>query len=304
MSNFMGVDIGGTSIKGIIVDEKFKELSSYEVPTCVNEGPEVICAQMKKLIDELLNLAKITSSDLLALGMGIPGVMDKEKKVLKHSGNLHLEGIPFLRQLEEKYNVKIFSENDANVAALGEFTLGAGKGAKNMIYITVSTGIGAGAIFDGELYQGSTGNALEVGHFSIDRKGDLCSCGKKGCLEALCSGTAISKKATSILKKEVTCEDVFALATSGNVMAQKVITDAFDNLGNGIASLANVFDPDVIVLGGGVIGEGTAAVNYLQKIVQKKALPIISEHVEIKNAALKGKAGSLGAAILAMRKVG
>ena len=135
MQYFMGIDIGGTTIKGIILEEDLKEVISLEVATKAPEGQQIVCSQMEELIDAMLQQSNLSSQDITAMGMGIPGVIDKYKRVLKHSGNLHLEGVEFVAALENKYHIPITIENDANVAALGEFTMGAGKGTENMIIL-------------------------------------------------------------------------------------------------------------------------------------------------------------------------
>ena len=204
----------------------------------------------------------------------------------------------------------VFLDNDANVAAIGEYTLGAGKNTKNMVYITVSTGIGGGAIINGKIYRGNTFNALEIGHMTLLPDGPKCNCGNYGCFEALASGTAISKRAeeavesgrdTSLLNYfKITSYEVFKEAEKGDSVSRHIIDSSLEYLGIGIANIITLFDPEVIILGGGVMKAGQIIFDRIKEVVDQRCFKNMASACKIVPSALGEKSGVIGAIALAM----
>ena len=303
MSNYIGIDIGGTNMKGIILNNKHSILSKICIPSCALEGSEKVCKQMFSLIDQLLTQADLTIEEIVKIGLGIPGHWDKSKKMLSHCSNLPLANIPFVTSIENHYNLPVVIINDANAATWGEYILGAGQGATNMLFVTVSTGIGAGAIINHKLFTGSTGNALELGHITIEQNGRLCSCGNHGCAEQYASGAAIAKDAEYMsfaLGHHITAEKVFQAAAEGNSKACFIIRDALRSLGICLSVAATMFDPDVIVVGGGIANNaGPQILDAIKTGIRERCAKTIADNLQVKPALLGDDAGVYGAALLA-----
>ena len=204
----------------------------------------------------------------------------------------------------------VYLDNDANVATIGEFMFGAGKGKSNVVYFTVSTGVGGGAVLNGNIYRGNTCNALEIGHTTVAPNGPRCNCGNVGCLEALASGTAIGKRgmeavATNVetsLKsyEKVTSYEVFKEAEKGDQVAMDIVEDALNYLGIGVANAVSIFDPEVIIIGGGVTQVGDILFNKVREVVKKRCFKSMAEACEIVPAGLGTDAGVMGAVALAI----
>jgi len=302
MTNYIGIDIGGTNMKGLILNDKRATLSNVCIPSCSKEGSEKVCKQMFSLIEQLLAHSGLSPQEIIRIGIGIPGHWDKEKKVLCHCSNLPLENIPFVESIEKYYGVPVITTNDANAATWGEYILGAGQGSTNMLFVTISTGIGAGAIINHKLFTGSSGNALELGHITIEQHGRLCSCGNHGCAELYASGAAIAKAAEYMrfsLDNNITAENVFQAAAAGNSKACFIIRDAMYSLGACLSVAAELFDPDIIVVGGGLAKAGPQVLNAIKKGVRERCAKPIANNTQIKLSKLGDNAGVYGAALLA-----
>ncbi|MDD5039362.1 MAG: ROK family protein, partial [Dehalococcoidales bacterium] len=225
--------------------------------------------------------------------------------------------VPLKKIVEDKYKVNTFLLNDAKAAALGEHHFGAGKGANNLIFITVSTGIGGGIIINGKLYFGVSGGAGEIGHMTVDVNGPRCNCGNIGCLEMLASGTAIAREAISRIREgeksslikmvegktgHITAEKVSLAARDGDLLALKVIARAAGYLGAGMVSLVNIFNPEIIIIGGGVSKIGDLLFEPVRGMVRERAFRLLSQAVRIVPAQLGDDAGVFGAAVFAFQK--
>ncbi|MDD4321192.1 MAG: ROK family protein [Acidaminococcaceae bacterium] len=302
MTNYMGIDIGGTNMKGLILNDKHAALSNVCVPSCSQEGSERVCKQMFFLIEQLLAQSGLSPQEITRICIGIPGHWDKKKKVLCHCSNLPLENIPFVENIEKHYGLPVITTNDANAATWGEYMLGAGQGSTNMLFVTISTGIGAGAIINHKLFTGSSGNALELGHITIEQNGRLCSCGNHGCAELYASGSAIAKAAEYMrfsLDNNITAENVFQAAADGNSKACFIIRDAMHSLGACLSVAAELFDPDIIVVGGGLAKAGPQVLNAIKTGIRERCAKPIANNTQIKLSQLGDNAGVYGAALLA-----
>ena len=304
----VGVDLGGTKIYTALVTLDGSIVKEVTVPTEANKGEDVVLDKILKTIDEVIN--GIDIKDIQSIGIGSPGPLDVENGLIVYTPNLPFKNFNIVKPIVDKYKLKTYLDNDANVATLGEFMFGAGKGSKNMVFITVSTGIGGGAIINGNLFRGSTSNALEIGHATVMKGGPRCGCGNTGCSEAVASGTAIMKRAkeavaskieTSLKNYEdVTTKEVFIEAKNGDQVAKDILDEALAYLGITVANTANTFDPDKIVIGGGVSEGGQLVFDKIEEEMSRRCLKTIYNHCKIEKALLGGKAGVLGAAALAI----
>lgn len=304
----VGVDLGGTKIYTALVDLDGNIIKEKTVETLANEGE-------KAVLDRILSTVRfvidgIDKNLIKSIGIGSPGPLDVKKGIIIRSANLPFKNFELVKSIKEEFNLPTHLDNDANVATLGEFMFGAGKGTENMVFITASTGIGGGAVLNGRLFRGSTGNALEVGHTTVALDGPRCGCGNVGCVEAFGSGTAIGKRAkeavasnvvTSLKNYEnVTAKEVFAEAKNGDKVANDILDNCLTYLGIAVANTITNFDPEKVVIGGGVVNGGEIVIDTIRKVVEDRCLSTFVDSCSIEKAVLGGKAGVLGAAALAI----
>ncbi len=267
-----------------------------------------------KRIDRIIAESKtlISQSPVSACGIGFGGPVNFDAQRIVNS--THVAGwddCPLPEIVQQHLGLPAIIDNDANVGALGEFTFGAGKNSRHIIYYTVSTGIGGGIIINGEIYRGGNGYAGELGHVPILRDGPKCDCGNRGCLEALCSGTAIGRRATAAVKKHprkgiaiartanpITAKTLFDTARSGDPYAKALVNEICTDLGQGLAMAVNAFAPDVIVIGGGVSNAGRVLFEPLRRETRQFLMPVHRPHLKIAPAKLKSRSVLLGAVAL------
>ena len=304
----VGVDLGGTKIYTALVDLDGNIVKEVTVKTEAQKGDAVVLDKIIKTIDDVLIGTDI--DEIKAIGVGSPGPLDVENGLIVYTPNLPFKNFNIVKPIKEKYKIDTYLDNDANVATLSEYMFGAGKGSKNMVYVTVSTGIGGGAILNGSLFRGSTSNALEIGHITVMKGGPRCGCGNTGCAEALASGTAIMKRAKEAIEskveaslknyEEVTAKEVFLEAEKGDKVSKDILNDALSYLGITISNIANSFDPDKIIIGGGVSEAGRIVFDKIDYEMERRCLKTIYNNCKIEKAVLGSKAGVLGAAALAI----
>lgn len=304
----VGVDLGGTKIYTALVDLEGTIKKEITLKTEAEKGGEAVLEKILNSIDHVL--AGTDIEEVGAIGVGSPGPLDVEHGIIVCSSNLPFENFNIVQPIKDMFKLPTYLDNDANVATLAEFMFGAGKGTNNMIFITASTGIGGGAILNKQLFRGSTANALEIGHITVMVGGPRCGCGNTGCAEALASGTSIMKRAreavasnvkTSLKNYEnVTAQEVFAEAEKGDRVSKEILDNALSYLGITAANISNIFDPDMIVIGGGVSNGGKIVFDKVREEIDNRCLKTIAEHVQIEKAMLGGQAGVLGAAALAI----
>lgn len=306
----IAVDLGGTKIGCALTDLNGKILVENTIPTNAQGGEQEVLKRMFSIIEKILEESGKGTDEIKAIGIGAPGPLDSNKGVILETPNLPFENFQIVKHIEDKFKVKTYLENDANAAAIGEYLFGAGKGTSNMVYITVSTGIGAGAIINGKIYRGTTCNALELGHATILPDGPRCNCGNLGCLEVLASGTAIAREANKALElgadsslkhyEKVTSYEVFKEASLGDKLAVDIIDKALGYLGIGVANAITTLDPEKVIIGGGVAMAGDVLFDKVRKIVKQRCFKVLNESCEIVQAALKTKSGIVGAAAVAI----
>lgn len=304
----VGVDLGGTKIYTALVDLEGNIIKEKTVETLAHEGEQAV---MGRIIDTINYVIDGTDKGLIrSIGIGSPGPLDVKNGIIIENSNLPFKNFAIVKTIKETYDLPTYLDNDANVATLGEFMFGAGKGTENMVFITASTGIGGGAVLNGKLFRGSTGNALEIGHMTVATEGPRCGCGNLGCAEALGSGTAIGKRAkeavlsnvvTSLKNYDnVTSKEVFKEAANGDRVAKNILNTSLTYLGIAVANTITNFDPEKVVIGGGVVNGGDIVIETIRNVVEERCMAAFVENCTIEKAVLGGKAGVLGAAALAI----
>ena len=285
----VGVDLGGTKIYTALVDLEGNIIKEKTVETLAHEGEQAV---MGRIVDTINYVIDGTDKDLIkSIGIGSPGPLDVKNGIIIENSNLPFKNFAIVKTIKETYDLPTYLDNDANVATLGEFMFGAGKGTENMVFITASTGIGGGAVLNGKLFRGSTGNALEVGHMTVATEGPRCGCGNLGCAEALGSGTAIGKRAkeavlsnvvTSLKNYEnVTAKEVFKEAANGDRVAKNILNTSLTYLGIAVANTITNFDPEKVVVGGGVVNGGDIVIDTIRNVVEERCMAALVENCTI-----------------------
>ena len=310
----VGVDLGGTKIHTVVATPEGEVLAEDRRPTLASEGPDAVLGRLIASIRRSLAGAGPPSRQIAGVGISSPGPCDPKRGVVTNAPNLPgWHEIPIVRIVSEQLGVPALLENDANAACYGEYRFGAGRGFQHILYVTLGTGIGGGIIIDGKIYEGASGAAGEVGHIIIDQDGPPCNCGGRGCLEALASGPAIARAAEAAVSAgrspalaqlaasaSLTPELVLQAAEGGDAVAREVIERAGTQLGLGLISLLNCFDPQALILGGGLLGLGNLYLGPALRLARERAFTQIVADVTISMATLGERAGALGAAALVM----
>lgn len=312
----IGLDLGGTKIfAGALSRDGTRTAGMRSIMTQSEVGAEGVVDRIVGLIEgviqDTINETRATRKDFLGIGIGAPGPLDREKGLVIVAPNLGWRDFPLRDRVSSRIGMPATLDNDANCATVGEWWLGAARGGRNVVGMTIGTGIGGGLIIDGALYHGSSDVAGEIGHTTIDVNGRLCKCGNYGCLEAYASGPAIATRAREALVREdtasmlpasvdgqldhITAELVYDAAKKGDGLANEIVRDTARYLGAGIATLLNVINPDVVVIAGGVTRAGEALFTPLRTEVRRRAFRPAVQAVRIVPAELPGTAGVVGA---------
>ena len=315
----LGVDIGGSKILTAVVNSRGKILSSDYRATPPNKGAEVVAQEILNSANHALELGGISRERLCAIGVGAAGISNPETGIVFASPHLpEWHNVPLRDIIERMSGIKTFLMNDANAAALGELYFGAGRGARNFIYVTISTGIGGGIVINGELYAGAIGTAGEIGHMTIDDNGPQCNCGNKGCWETLASGSALAREAKSQIQKgvstsilgyaggdvqKVTAEIIRTAAEHDDTLAKELIARTSYYLGIGFANIINLFNPELIIIGGGLSNMGDMLLKPAYEVAGKRAFIEPYRTVRFVLAELGVNSGVIGAATFALRKL-
>jgi glucokinase len=318
---FVGIDLGGTSLLAVATTRKGKILGEKKRKTRAEEGASAVLERIVQAVHDAVSGAGAKMKNVRAVGIGAPGPLNPREGVIIHAPNLGptWNNLPIAAYLSEKLGCPVYLENDVNVGAVGEQALGAGRGHKSLVAIFVGTGIGGGIILNGKLYQGTRYTAAEVGHTVLLADGPLCGCGKHGCAEALASRTAIDREIrsgiaagrkslipeimTELGREDMSSSIIATALERGDALTQEVMAKAEYYMGLLVASVVNMLDPEVIVLGGGLVerlGE-----RYLEPVRETAEQYYLNQQdkdkIHIVESELKDYAGVLGAAILAVR---
>lgn len=305
-ADLLGLDIGGTKLAAGVVDHEGRVTGFVVEPTKRERGPELVIQSLLELGNRALAEAGRSASDIDGVGIACGGPLDAARGVLVAPS--HLPGwrdVAIVEIVESEWDRPAVLENDATAAAAAEHRHGAGQGLANMVYLTISTGVGGGAIVDGRLFRGATGSGGEFGHVTLDRNGRHCrSCGRDGCLEAYVSGTSIAERAAEAMDpsstlaelEEVSAEAVAEAARSGDRYAAALWSETTDALACGLVSIVNLFEPELLVLGGGVTRAGEQLLAPVRSAVRSQAMPPMGGVVRVVVAGLGDQVGVVGAA--------
>ncbi len=312
----IGVDLGGTNIAAGLVDESYKIIRKKSVPTGADRAPELIVADMAKLCRTLCEEEKVDLANVVSVGIASPGIANHDTGVVEYANNLPFINFPIASMLSEQLDGKpVYIENDANAAALGEAVAGAAKGTRSSVMITLGTGVGGGIIIDGKVYSGFNYAGAELGHIVIEHDGRQCSCGRKGCWEAYSSATALIKMTKEKLEEcharkrktimadapRISGRTAFDAMRAGDEAGKEVVEMYLSYLGTGMVNIVNIFQPEVISVGGGVSGEGQWLVDaLLVKIRAEEYGHGVVPGTKVRIAQLGNDAGIVGAAVLGM----
>lgn len=310
---YIGLDIGGTTIKVGICNADGELEHKFEGPTESDKGADHFIQNIANYVQSIIEESSYNLNQVAGIGVGMAGFLDIPRGFVKQSPNLGLENLPLKDLLEEKLNIPVKINNDANVAALGEAWSGAGAGLKHMVCLTLGTGVGGGVIIDGKINQGFNSLAGELGHMAVvpDLEAIKCGCGQMGCLETVSSATGIIRMANDAVERgdkttlsmldNITAKDVFDAAKLNDEVALRIVQRAAHYLGKSLALLAVINNPQRFIFGGGVSRAGDILFDAIKENFEKYTSEIIREGIDIVPAVLGNDAGIIGAAGLNLR---
>jgi glucokinase len=305
---YIGVDLGGTSIKVGICNEEGKLLHTFEGPTESEEGPQAVLDRIAQYVKQIVSDSSYSWEQVAGVGAGIAGFIDLEQGIVIESVNLKWQNVEITRELNERLNLPVKVNNDANVAALGEAWSGAGKGVQHLICLTLGTGVGGGIIINGKIIEGFRGMAAELGHIKIvpDLEAIQCGCGQMGCVETVSSATGIIRMAkdavgrgeiTSLSELDsISAKAVFDAAKDGDEVAIRIVKRAAYYLAKAMAAVAVVLNPQRFIIGGGVSKAGDVLFDEIRKVYKQNVPAVFVDGVDIVPAQLGNDAGIVGAA--------
>ena len=294
---YVGIDLGGTSIKAGLVDEQGKILCKATCPTLVERGARPVVDDMAKLSLEVIEKGGYTLDDVKAIGIGLPGIQDPRTGIVPFCTNLYWHEVPVIEWMQETINKPIYIGNDATVAGLAESVAGVSAGIENSVFLTLGTGVGGGIVLGGKIFGGTRGIAGELGHFTLYQDGPRCPCGKRGCFESYAATTALVRRA-----KEATGEAdmngriVFSRAADGDQAMLAVLSAWIDDIAAGISGLVHIFNPQMVLIGGGVSAQEALLIAPLRERVLRSVMPRFAECLQLEAATLGNDAGMIGAA--------
>ena len=308
MGNYaIGIDLGGTNLKAGLVDKGGKILHRFSIKTKSNADSQTISYQIFELIDEIIRSAHLEKSDILGIGLGSPGLVDKKGETILFSPNLpRWRNIPIKLLVAERFSKPCVLENDANAATWGEKWVGAGKEVSSLVMLTLGTGIGGGIVIDNKLWRGTNNVAAEIGHMVIQMDGPQCSCGNYGCIEAFASATAMVRRFKELLKSgassslkncgEITAKMINDAALQGDKASLDIIEETGRYLGIALVNIMHILNPEMIVLTGGMIGSGELLMNPIRQVTSQRAFEVSYRDTKIVFSQLGNDAGIIGAA--------
>ena len=313
VKKFIGIDIGGTGIKGVIINGLGNVLAEGSVPTDADKGEEAMMSNIVDLINSMLSSVDIVKREISGIGIGCPGLIDSKNGMVVFAGNLNLKYYPLATEVSERVGLPVKITNDANAAALGEAKFGAGKKFEDSVLVTLGTGVGGGIVIGGKLFEGGNSAGTEIGHMVIAEDGKPCTCGRRGCFESYASATALMEQTREAMRNnpQSAMWKTYNLQTASGKTAfdysdcDKAAKSVADNyikyLACGIINLANIFRPQVIMLGGGVSEQGENLTAPIQKILNAQIMGGNNyAPVKVVKATLGNRAGAFGAAALFM----
>lgn len=312
-----GIDMGVTHVTILVANFAAHVIRDGEWPINVDDGPEAVLKQIDAHLREVLNEEGLKVEDLKAICLGVPGPVVLEGGMVSEPPIMPgWDKFPIKKYVKTFWKVPFTLGNDAELGAIGEWAYGAGRGEKNLAYIKVGRGIGAGLLLDGQIYHGADGSAGEIGHITIEENGPLCSCGNRGCLEAMAGGNAVARIAMDYVKRghrtelsrihpveSIQSHDVITAACSGDLVAQQILSEAGAHLGTAISSLVNLFNPSMVIIGGGVSQIGDLLLEPIRRTVPKRSLKMAAARLRISTSLLGKRSSGMGAVVQALSLV-
>ncbi len=312
---YIGIDLGGTNIAVGCVTDDGTIINKKSAPTLSGRSYMEIVKDMARLCENVVSAAGVDMNQVKAIGIGSPGTIDSENGVVVFAGNLHLEKAPIAMELKKYFNIPIHLENDANAAAYGEY-IACGHDVDSFVFITLGTGVGGGIIINKQIYRGCNNAGAEVGHMTLEMNGEKCTCGKKGCFECYASVTALRRQTKEMIERNpdsLMCEWVrreghisgrtaFECAKAGDRAAIEVRDTYIRYIAEGIVSVVNIFQPEILVIGGGISREGDVILKPLKEFVDKYDFNKFMPKTDIRIAELFNDAGIVGAAMAAKNR--
>lgn len=311
---YIGIDLGGTAVKGGLVQADGTIVEKQSIPTEADRGVDHVVGRMADLVRDLAAMAGEAGQHVAAVGLGVPGTLSHATGTVIAPPNLPgWRNVPIVRRLAEATGFRVTLENDANAAAWGEYVCGAGRGCRSMVMITLGTGVGGGFVFDGRLFRGSHEAGAEIGHMIVVPNGRVCACGQRGCLEAYASASSTAARALERLRAgepsrlrvlfesgaALTSENVAEAAQQGDPLAGEVWRETCELLATACVSLQHIIDPERFVLAGGMSGAGERLLGPVRDAAARIASPMFGQAPEISLATLGSDAGLVGAALSA-----
>ncbi len=314
LGHVVGIDMGATHLTLILTDFSGREIKVLDAPLNIGDGPEVCLSQLDCHLKALLAGTGLDLRQIEAIGIGVPGPVVEEAGMVSAPPIMPgWDGFPIRDYLQHLWNCRVILGNDADLGALGEWAFGVARNERNVAYIKVGTGIGCGILINGQIYSGVTGSAGEIGHITIDENGPVCQCGNRGCLEAMAGGRAIASRAIDAIRKgqrtllteiqpaeQITSQDVISAARRGDLFAQQLMIEAGNHLGTAVAGLVNLFNPGMVVIGGGLAQMGDLLLEPIRHSVQQRSLRVASRAVRVTVALLGRRSTGMGAVVQAL----
>lgn len=310
----IAIDLGGTNIKIAVIKNDNKIIKKLSVPTKSYKDKGALIDGLAQLCAKIISEARLKKTEIAGIGIGAPGLIDSKRGIINQLVNIKgFKDVPLKKLIEKKTGISTFLDNDVNVMTLGELYYGAGRGAKNLLCVTLGTGVGGGIVIDGKLYRGSSLSAGEIGHMPLNEEGPKCNCGGFGCMEKYVGNKYIAAMAIQKIKKakrglvlklakgnlrRITPEVISLAAKKGDKLARAVWKEIGGHLGVTLAGVINLLNPEMIVIGGGVAGAGRFLFEAARRTVRERAMEAPARAVKIVKAKLGNEAGLIGAAVL------
>ena len=302
--SIIAIDLGGTNLKLAVLDLKYKIIDKKVLSTQQFKKKENLISAIVYSVNKIIENNKLKKRDILGIGLGLPGPTDQK------SGLVHFfPNIPGFREvnlksiLEKRLGLSVFLDNDAKLMALAEYRLGHASGFKNALCLTLGTGVGGGIIILGSLYRGENNAAGELGHVPINEKGPRCNCGGRGCLEAYIGNNRIREEAKKTFKRDISLEELSALAGKQNKQALNIWLKAARRLGIALTGVVNLLNLDAVIIGGGVANAGSILLAKVKETIKMQAMSVQARRVRVFKAKLGNEAGLIGAAIMVKEKI-
>jgi len=294
----VGIDLGGTNLKIALLDSKFRIKHKESLNTRKFSDKGELIAAIASAVSGIINNFTLSKKDVLGVGLGLPGPVDHEKGIVHFFPNIPgWKEVPLRNILQKRLGLKVVLDNDAKLMALAEYRQGKASKFKNVLCITLGTGVGGSIILDGKLYRGANNAAGEIGHLPVNETGPDCNCGGSACLESYIGNNRIKEAGKRLFRKEISPEELSNLAKSGNAVAIKIWDDVGARLGLALAGMVNVLNLDAVIIGGGIANAGKFLFDKVNETIRERAMTVQARQVKVFKAELGNDAGMIGAAI-------